>query len=76
VPELDRFMEENVDRMQADVADELAAAFRVRGRRAERTRALIRLGLDFWTWRRLSGEGLDDQAAAELMADAIATQGA
>jgi AcrR family transcriptional regulator len=71
VPELDRFLEQNIDRMQAELADDLAAAFGVRGRRAERTRALIRLALDFWTWRRLSREGLDDEAAAELMTAAI-----
>jgi AcrR family transcriptional regulator len=72
VPELDQFMEQNVDRMQAELADGLAAAFAARGRRAERLNALIRLALDFWTWRRLSREGLDDEAAAELMTAAAA----
>ena len=76
VPELDRFLEQNIDRMQAELADDLAAAFGVRGRRAERTAALIRLGLDFWTWHRLAREGLDDEAAADLMAAAIASAGA
>ena len=75
VPELDAFLSENVDRMQAGLADELAGAFGLRGRRAERTHALIRLALDFWTWRRLAGEGLDDEAAADLMAAAVATGG-
>jgi len=73
VPELDRFLEQNFDRMQAELADDLAAGFVLRGRRAERTRALIRLALDFWTWRRLAREGLDDQAAADLMGAAIAS---
>jgi hypothetical protein len=68
-------MGENIDRMQAEFADDLTAAFALRGRRAERISALIRLALDFWTWRRLSREGLDDEAAADLMAAAIA-QGA
>ena len=72
VPELDQFMAQNIDRMQAELADTLAAAFGARGRRAERLHALIRLALDFWTWRRLSRQGLDDDAAAELMAAAIA----
>jgi AcrR family transcriptional regulator len=76
VPELDRFLEENLDRMQAELADDLTAGFGLRGRRAERTRALIRLALDFWTWRRLSREGVDDEAAADLMGAAIATHGA
>ena len=75
VPELDRFLEQSIDRMQAELADDLAAAFGLRGRRAQRTGALIRLALDFWTWRRLSREGLDDEAAADLMAGAIATHG-
>jgi AcrR family transcriptional regulator len=76
VPELDRFLEQNFDHMQAELADDLAAGFGLRGRRGDRTRALIRLALDFWTWRRLSREGLDDKAAADLMAAAIATHGA
>ena len=33
VPELDRFLEQNADRMLAELADDLAAAFAVRGRR-------------------------------------------
>jgi AcrR family transcriptional regulator len=74
VPELDRLMEQNIDRIQAELADDLAAAFGVRGRRAEWRGALIRLALDFWTWRRLSHEGFDDEAAADLMAAAIATR--
>ena len=69
VPELDRFLEQNFDRMQAELANDLAAAFG--SREAERIRALIRLALDFWTWRRLSREGLDDEAAADLMAGAV-----
>jgi AcrR family transcriptional regulator len=72
VPELDRFMEQDVDRMQAELADDLAPAFAARGRSAERLTALLRVALDFWTWRRLAREGLDDRAAADLMASAIA----
>jgi len=73
VPELDRFMEQNVDRMLAELADDLAAAFGARGRRAEQLHALIRLALDFWTWRRLALEGLDDPTAADLMTAAVGT---
>jgi AcrR family transcriptional regulator len=72
VPELDRFMEQDVDRMQAELADGLAAGFAARGRRAERLEALIGLALDFWTWRRLARGGLDDEAAADLMAATVA----
>jgi len=76
VPELDRFLEETIDRSHADLSDDLAAAFKLRGRRADRLHALTRLALDFWTWRRLDGEGLDDESAADLMAAAVLTSGA
>ena len=72
VPELDQFLEGEVDRMQAELAEALTAGFRARGRRAERLKALIRLAVDFWTWLRLSREGLDDEAAADVMAAAVA----
>ncbi len=61
VPELDRHMAQEIDRLLAGLADTLATA-RPEGR------PLVRLALDFWTWRRLSTEGLDDDAAARLMA--------
>ena len=38
----------------------------------KRLRAHIAVALDFWTWRRLAREGLEDQAAAALMTDAAA----
>jgi AcrR family transcriptional regulator len=72
VPELDRFMEQEIDQLQAGLADSLAAGFPARGRSAKRLQALLRLALDFWTWRRLTGEGLGDETAAELMAAAVA----
>jgi AcrR family transcriptional regulator len=73
VPELDLFLERNYDRMLAELADDLAAPFALRGRRAVRLHALIRLALDFWTWRRLTREGLSDENAAGLMSAAVAT---
>lgn len=71
VPALDALMEQTADARLAQLTDALAGAFRLRGRRAERQRALIRLALDFWTWRRLDREGLGDDAAADLMTDAV-----
>ena len=65
VPELDAFMKQDIDRVQAQLAEGLTAGV------AAPRNPLIRLALDFWTWRRLSREGLDDDAAADLMADAI-----
>jgi len=43
-----------------------------RERKSAATRVLIRLALDFWTWRRLALERLEDAKAARLMADAVA----
>jgi AcrR family transcriptional regulator len=73
VPELDRFMRENGDRPREELAGGLAAGFGARGRRAERLRALMGLALDFWTWQRLTHEGLGDEAAADIMAQAVAS---
>jgi AcrR family transcriptional regulator len=75
VPELDRVMERDVDPLPAELADRIAAGFSVRGRRAERLNALTRLAVDFWTWHRLTREGLDDETAAELMGAAIVAHG-
>jgi len=72
VPELDRFLSENIDQLQAGLADGVAAGFGARGKRAGRVRALSGVAVDFWTWRRLERDGLTDDAAAELMAAAIA----
>jgi hypothetical protein len=49
-----------------------ARSFGLRGLRAKKQRTLIRLALDFWSWRRLDREGLDDWAAADLMAEVSA----
>jgi AcrR family transcriptional regulator len=72
VPALDALMQQTADAQLDHLAGALSGGFRSRGRRADRQRALIRLALDFWTWRRLHREGLDDAAAADLMADAVA----
>jgi len=67
VPELERWMARSADVRLAELAGALAAGFGLEGEAAERARALARLALDFWTWRRLSTEGLDDEQAADLM---------
>jgi hypothetical protein len=70
VPALDDLMKQTADARLAQLTEALAGGFRLRGRRAARQRALIRLALDFWTWRRLNREGLDDDSAADLMTKA------
>jgi AcrR family transcriptional regulator len=69
VPELEAWMAGTADAALAQLSDGLAAGF---GLRDGRLHALTRLALDFWTWRRLDREGLDDEAAAELMASSVA----
>ncbi len=71
-PALDEFMRNNSDASLAGLADGLTAGFGLSGNRAARVRSLIRVALDFWTWERLTSEGMDDSSAAELMTDAIA----
>jgi AcrR family transcriptional regulator len=72
VAPLDAVLRETADAGLGHLADTLAAGFKDRGRVAERRRALIGLALDFWTWRRLDREGLDDDAAATVMSQAVA----
>ena len=69
-PEVDRFLSNTMDRMQDELAAGLAESL---GDGAAGRRPLLRLAVDFWTWRRLSREGLDDRAAGRLMASAVLT---
>jgi AcrR family transcriptional regulator len=73
LPALDALLTRTMDAQLAELADGLATPFRARGGRARRLRAVVALALDFSTWQRLKREGLDDAAAAELMADLIAS---
>ncbi|MHB8645475.1 MAG: TetR/AcrR family transcriptional regulator [Thermomicrobiales bacterium] len=72
VPALDRVMRRVVDAPQGELAARLAVGFGIEGQRGERLRAVVRLALDFATWGRLKAEGLDDAAAADAMAEAVA----
>ncbi len=72
VPPLDALMKQTADARLAELTDALSTGFRLRGARADRPPALIRLGLDFWTWRSLNRDGLDDDAAADVMTEAVA----
>lgn len=72
LPELDDFLGAGIDRMQADLVAALADASDESAGHNEEQQAMLRLALDFWTWRRLSIEGLSDTAAADLMATSVA----
>jgi AcrR family transcriptional regulator len=52
--------------------DALAAGRGLRGRRAARARAALRLVVDFPTWRTLTGTGLGDEDAAAVAATFVA----
>jgi AcrR family transcriptional regulator len=71
-PALDEFMQINADAAIGGLADALVAGFALRGGGAARLRSLTGVALDFWTWDRLTRDGMDDEAAAELMTEAIA----
>jgi hypothetical protein len=72
IPALDQVVTESTDVPFAHLAEALAGGFGSRGRMSSASRVLILLALDFWTWRRLALEGLEDAKAARVMADAVA----
>ena len=59
LPALDALMRDTGDAKMAVLASRLGGG------------PLIALALDFWTWRRLTAEGLEDDDAAALMARVI-----
>jgi hypothetical protein len=71
-PALDEFMRGASDVALAGLADALTAGFDLDPGPAIRVRSIARVALDFWTWERLASEGMDDDAAAALMTDAVA----
>ncbi len=71
VPELEAWMARSTDQALAELASGLSAGFD-----RPDARALVALALDFWSWDRLTREGLDDEAAAELMAGLVSGVGA
>lgn len=72
VPALGELMEERWFSLVAAMVDVLARGRRVRGARAKRLRAAIRLAVDFWTWRTLTAHGgLAEPEAAATAAAAV-----
>ncbi len=71
LPALDALLRDSNDVEFGALAASLAAGFDATGARASATRAAARLALDFWTWRRLAEERLDDMAKADLMVDTV-----
>ena len=71
MPALDAVMKIRMDYSLSKLADTLADGFASSGRSAKGVRAAVALALDFWTWRRLAGEGISDEDAAALMVRAV-----
>jgi len=72
LPALDAVMSIRMDQQMASLADMLAARF-MGAEHSPQVRAAVALALDFWTWRRLSHEGMTDAGAAAVMANAVKT---
>jgi AcrR family transcriptional regulator len=71
LPALDAVMKIRMDQQFANLAGALASGFAPGGRPAKGLRGAVALALDFWTWRRLAGEGMSDDDAAALMVRAV-----
>ena len=71
LPALDAVMRIRMDHSLSSLADALASGFAAGGHSAKGVRAAVALALDFWTWRRLAGEGMSDHDAAGLMVGAV-----
>lgn len=71
MPALDAVMRIWMDQQLSNLADAMTADFAPPARTAKRVRAAVALAFDFWTWRRLSQEGLSDSDAADLMLESV-----
>ena len=71
MPALDALLARTRDAGIAELTKTLAAGSVARGHAAARLRPVIALALEFWTWQRLTQEGLPDEKAAKLMADLV-----
>jgi hypothetical protein len=73
VPALDALLRDSVDARMAALADGLAAGFSDGDTPSRAVHAAVAVAIDFWTWRRLADEGLDEDAAAALVARMVAS---
>ena len=72
LPALDALLARTRDANMAHLTQTLTSGFSAKGAARARLRAVIALALDFWTWERLTQEGLSDDKAAKLMTDLVA----
>jgi AcrR family transcriptional regulator len=71
LPALDAVLRAGTDAQMTALAKALAAGFNPPPLGADEVPAAVALALDFWTWRRLSKEGLSDQVSADLMVNSV-----
>jgi AcrR family transcriptional regulator len=71
LPALEALVKETTDAQMEKLAQALASGFQPLDPRTPATQAAVRLALDFWTWRRLADQLMDDDAAADLMVAAV-----
>ena len=74
LPAMDLVMKVRIDGQMSDLAAGLASRFGG-GDRSDIVRAAVALALDFWTWRRLSQEGIADSDASRMMAETVRSAG-
>ena len=71
VPALDALLTDTADARAAELTEALASGFASGDTRGSPVRAAVALAVDFWTWYRLSEEGLGQESAARLMMRAV-----
>jgi AcrR family transcriptional regulator len=74
LPELDALLRKTADARLDAAADAYASAMSRSGRAQTKSRALIRLALDFRTWDMLAAQQLSDAVIAELFTRAVPSQ--
>lgn len=74
-PALDALLVRTMDAQLTSVLNGLASSWPVRDSRRSALRASIAVGLDFWTWRHMTTEGLTDAQAADLIVQLAQTAG-
>ena len=74
LPAMDLVMKVRMDGQMSDLAAGFASRF-AGGGRSDIVRAAVALALDFWTWRRLSQEGITDSEASRMMAETVRSVG-
>jgi AcrR family transcriptional regulator len=71
LPALDAVMKIRMDQQFDNLVSVLTAGFTPIAHSTKGLPAAVALALDFWTWRRLTGEGMSDDEAASLMVSAV-----